>query len=212
VAERGGLVREEARVVTEGSPPSGRRPVRPVLLLVLVLVASSVGVAWGRTLGGEPVVGHPGISGFRQSAEVDRDRYEDQEAVVLTYRVCRSRPWPARTNAPPMEGGVAAEFRVVAADADVVADTTHRGYVLVLSSTWWWPGQCRAVDLEWDQHRWNQEDPEGGSPDTIGSPVRGGRVEPGEHRFEVWWHVSAGGEPDEQLPAPVVTAPFLIEP
>lgn len=189
----------------------GRSLSRAVLLVLLVLLVLPVGVAWGRTLGGEAVVGHPGIAGFRQSAEGDRDRYEEQEAVVLTYRVCRSRPWPMRTNFPPMEGALSAEFRVVDDRGDVVADTTHRGYVLSLGTTRWWPGQCRSVDLEWDQHHWNQDGPDRGGPEVGGVPVRGDRVEPGVYRFEVWWHVSSGEEPDEQLPEPIETAPFVLE-
>jgi hypothetical protein len=76
------------------------RLVRLAVLLLVVLLALPAGVAWGRTVGGAAVSGHPAISGFRQHAEVDRDRYEEQEPVVLTYRVCRSRPWPATTNSP----------------------------------------------------------------------------------------------------------------
>lgn len=182
-----------------------------VVVLLLVLSVLPVGVAWGRTSGGSAVAGHPGIAGFRQSAEVDRDRYEEGDAVVLTYRVCRSRPWPTRTNSPPM-GSPAAEFRVVDDRGEVVADTTHRVYILSLGTTAWWPGQCRSVDLEWDQHRWNQDDPDDEEMKVVGSPVRGERVEPGAHRFEVWWLVSSGGEPDEQLPEPIETAPLVLEP
>jgi hypothetical protein len=181
-----------------------------VAVVLLVVLALPVGVAWGRTLGGEEVGGHPGIDGFRQRAGVDRVRYEEQEPVVLTYRVCRSRPWPATTNSPG-RGSLAVDFRVVDEHGDVVADSTHQGHVLVLVRTRWWPGQCRSMDVQWDQHRWNQDEPDGVEPDVSGLPRRGDRVEPGVYSFEVWWLVSPGGEPDERLPGPITTAPFVVE-
>lgn len=72
----------------------------PAVLLLLVLLILPLGVAWGRTVGGAAVSGHPGITGFRQYAETDRDRYDDGESVIVTYRACRSRPWPTTTNSP----------------------------------------------------------------------------------------------------------------
>lgn len=187
-----------------------RSVARPAVVLLLVLLTLPAGVAWGQTLGGAAVVGHPGIAGFRQSAEVDQARYEEGERVVLTYRACRSRPWPTVTNSPA--GPLAAEFRVVDERGEVVADTTHQGYILSLGTTRWWPGQCRSMDLVWDQHRWNQDPPDEEEQQYGGVPVRRDRVEPGTYRFEVWWHVSAGGEPDEQLPELIETDPFVLEP
>jgi hypothetical protein len=190
----------------------GRSLARPVAILVMVLLALPVGVAWGRTLGGATVVGHPGLSGFRQQAEVERSRYPAEDAVVVTYRVCRSRPWPTRTNSPAMGASLTAGFRAVNERGGVVADTSHRIYVLLLGSTHWWPGQCRSVDLEWDQHVWNQEQPDPAEQEYGGVPVRGDRVEPGIHRFEVWWEVSPGGEPDDRVPEPIATRPFVLAP
>jgi hypothetical protein len=189
----------------------GRSLVWPAVLLLVVLLAPPAGVAWGRTVGGAAVTGHPAISGFRQHAEVDRDRYEEQEPVVLTYRVCRSRPWPATTNSPG-RGSLAVDFRVVDEHGEVVADTTHQGHILVLVRTRWWPGQCRSMDVVWDQHRWNQDGPDQQEPEVGGVPARGDRVEPGDYRFEVWWLVSPGDEPDEQTPRPTETSPFVIAP
>jgi hypothetical protein len=105
-----------------------------------------------------------------------------------------------------------AEFRVLDERGGVVADTTHRGSILLLGTTHWWPGQCRSVDLEWGQHRWNQEQPDPEEQQYGGVPVRGERVEPGVYRFEVWWEVSPGGEPDDRAPEPIETAPFVLEP
>jgi hypothetical protein len=169
-------------------------------------------VAWVRTSGGEPVAGMPGIGGFRQSAEVDRETYVENQPVVLTYRVCRSRPWPTTTD-PSWVGpsSLTAEFRVVDDQGDVVADTTHRVHVLLTPRpTRWRPGQCRWVGFEWDQRFWNQ--PHFEEPDVAGTPVRGDRVGSGSYRFEVWWAASRGGEPREQTSEPIETAPFLIEP
>jgi hypothetical protein len=176
------------------------------LTLLTALLVAPFAVAWARTPGGEPVAGHPGIAGFRQSAEVDRGTYAEDDSVILTYRVCRSRPWPTRTNS-----SFQVEFRVVdEAAGRVVADTTHRIHPLMLVPLWWWPGRCRTAEPVWDQHVWNQEPAEEGA--VLGGPVRGDRVEPGSYRFEVWWEASAGGEPDEQVPDPIVTAPFDIVP
>jgi hypothetical protein len=184
----------------------------PAIVLFVVLLTSPLAVAWARTSGGEQVAGHPVVAGFRQSAEVDGETYTENEPVVLTYRVCRSRPWPTTTSSPGRvsEGSLVAEFRVLDDQGDVVADTSHRGYVLALSQSWWWPGQCRSVDLEWDQRFWNQ--PDSPEPDVAGSPVRGDRVEPGRYRFEVWWVTSRGDEHDEQVPEPIETARLLVEP
>jgi hypothetical protein len=112
----------------------GRTLAWPAVLLLVVLLALPVGVAWGRTPSGEAVVGHPAVGGFRQQAEVDRDRYEEDDAVVLTYRVCRSRPWSATTNSPGL-GSLAVDFRVVDGHGDVVADTAHQSHVLVMTPT-----------------------------------------------------------------------------
>jgi hypothetical protein len=188
----GGHARSKSRAIT--------------VVVLVVLLGLPTAVAWARTLGGEAVVGHPGIGGFRQSAAVDRELYVEGDPVVLTYRVCRSRPWPTRTNS-----GFVAEFRVIDADGVVVADTGHRVYQLILLRVLWLPGQCRTVAYEWDQHWWNQEAADGEDV-VLGVSVTGDRVDPGSYRFEVWWRVSAGGEPDRQLPDPTVTAAFEIEP
>lgn len=185
--------------------------VRATIALLVILLASPLAVAWTRTSGGEPVNGQPGIAGFRHSAETDRETYEKSETVVLTYRVCRSRPWPTTTNPAWPDRSLTAAFRVVSAQGEVVADTTHRGGILSMARPpRWWPGQCRSVDFEWDQHLWNQPDFE--DPDVAGEPVRGDRVEPGNYRFEVWWLASRGEPPDDEASKPVETPPFLIEP
>lgn len=187
--------------------------VRGIIVLLVVLLASPLVVAWARTSGGEQVAGQSGVAGFRHSAETDLETYEESEPVVLTYRVCRSRPWPTMTNPPWPDGSLAAEFRVVNAQGDVVADTTHQGGILIMPRpTRWWPGQCRSVDFEWDQHLWNQPDSEEQAPAVGGAPVRGDRVEPGSYRFQVWWMASRGDPPDEEASEPTETPPFLIEP
>lgn len=185
--------------------------VRGIIVLLVMLLASPLAVAWARTSGGGQVTGQPGIAGFRHSAEVDRETYEENEPVVLTYRVCRSRPWPTTTHPAWPDRSLTAAFSVVNDQGDVVADTTHEIHILPMPRpTRWWPAQCRSVDFEWDQHLWNQPDFE--EPDVAGAPVRGDRVEPGRYRFQVWWMASRGDPPDDEASEPVETPPFLIEP
>jgi hypothetical protein len=181
-----------------------------VLLAMLVMIP--VAAAGAREPGGAPLEGRPGLSGFRQSAAVDQDTYDEGEAVVLDSRVCPSRPWPTWTNSPT-QGPLRAEFRVLDDEGEVVADTTHQGYLLVLYLNRWWPGQCRSGQLMWDQHYWNQEDfdPERDG-DVLGVSVRGDRVEPGAYRLEVWWVASPCDEPDDLAPEPIETSPFVLEP
>lgn len=184
----------------------GRRRMGAVVVVLLVLLAIPVGAAAARVPTGEPVAGHPGLDGFRHDVQVDRESYEPTVPVVLTYRVCRSRPWPTQTNS-----AFTAEFRVIDEQGEVVADTTHRIYPQVLIPVWWAPGQCRSVEHEWDQQLWNQESADNATV-AAGSPVRGERAVPGSYRFEVWWLASAGSEPDEQVPEPIVSASFVLEP
>jgi hypothetical protein len=184
--------------------------VRATIVLLLVLLASPLAAAWARTSGGEPVAGLPGIGGFRQSAEVDGETFAENEPVVLTYRVCRSRPWPTRTRSPgPGGDSLVAQFHVLDDRGDVVA-RPGGGYILLLASTWWWPGQCRSRDFVWDQRYGDQNDPDREAPNGDGTVAGGGRVEPGDHRFEAWWTVASGDKLMES--EPTKTTPFLIEP
>jgi hypothetical protein len=192
----------------EREVPRWRRWIVGRLLPAAILLALVVGaLALARVPGAERVEGHPGLSGFRQQAVANQERYDEGQPVELTYRVCRSRPWSAATNS-----GFSAEWRVVDEQGEVVADTSHRVYPAVLIPVRWWPGQCRSVEYEWDQRYWNQHRREGEEQHQRGLPVRRDRVEPGVYRFEVWWDGSPGGEPDELTPDPILTDSFELRP
>jgi hypothetical protein len=183
---------------------------RVALLVVAVLVLAPVVLSLGRMPGADPVRGMSGVAGFHQRAGTDQDAYGEDEPVRLSYEVCRTRPWPART--PSGQAPVITEFRILDPAGDVVADTSHRGYTLLLSSVRWWPGQCRSVASEWDQRYWNQHPPDGQEQRRAGTPRRGERVEPGTYRFEVWWDVSPGDELDDLRSDAITTDMFELLP
>jgi hypothetical protein len=176
--------------------------------VALLLLPALVG--WGRTLNGEAVRGVPGVAGFRHLAEVEHERYDPDRAVEVTYRVCRSRPWPTRTRSPGPEGGrLVADFRVLGED-DVVVAQPGGGYVLLAAATWWWPGQCRSANFEWDQHEANAGQRQSDGPGEALSPVAGDRVEPGRYRVEAWWQVE-DREPRYRQTQAVSTDVFVLE-
>jgi hypothetical protein len=156
--------------------------------LLVALLLLPVVVAWARTLHGEAVSGVSGLAGFRHQAAVADDRYEPDRPVEVTYRVCRWRPWPTRTWSPGPEGGRLVALYHVLDEDDVVVPGPDVGFVLLARATWWWPGQCRSVNFNWDQHEANT----GQRSEAAGearSPGAGDRVEPGRYRVEAWWEV-----------------------
>jgi hypothetical protein len=101
---------------------AGRR--RVALIVVAVLVLAPVMLALGRVPGADPVRGTNGVAGFHQRVGTDLEAYEEDEPVLLTYEVCRARPWPTRVASGHVP--VVAEFRIVDQTGGVVADTSHR--------------------------------------------------------------------------------------
>ncbi len=178
---------------------------RPWTVGLLVVVGVAVVLLGSRIVGAAPVRG--AVAGFHQKAETERASYEDSEPVRVTFSVCRTRPWPTITRS----GGrttLLYDWRIFDADSRVVADTSHRVRTSDLLQAFWWPGQCRAAQDEWDQRYWNQEDRR---RDVVGVPVKGDRVPPGEYRFEVRWQAARWDNPPTPQ-APVETQPFRLEP
>lgn len=168
------------------------------LLAFLLLVGS-------RAVGAEPVAGE--VAGFHQKAETDRASYEEGELVRLTFTVCRTRPWPTWTSSGNRTA-LLYGWRILDADGNVVADTTHHVHTADLVQAFWLPGQCRVGEYEWDQRRWNREERRQAG---IGTPVTGDRVAPGAYRFEVSWQTAMWDDPPREQ-APVESSPFQIEP
>jgi hypothetical protein len=183
---------------------------RVALLVVAVLVLVPGVLSLGRIPGAEPVRGMTGAAGFHHRVGTAQDAYGEDEPVRLSYEVCRTRPWPARTLSGQVP--VIAEFRILDQAGGVVADTSHRSHTLLLTSVRWWPGQCRSVASEWDQRYWNQHPPDEQEQRRAGTPRRGERVEPGTYRFEVRWDVSVGDEPDDLMSDAITTDTFELLP
>lgn len=178
---------------------------RPWMAGLLVVVGAAVALLGSRIVGAEPVRGE--VAGFHQKAETERTSYADGEPVRMTFTVCRTRPWPTTTSSGNRTL-LRYEWRILDADGRVVADTDHRFGTSDLLRAFWWPGQCRAAQDEWDQRYWNREDRR---QDVLGTPVRGDQVPPGEYRFEVRWQTAPWDNPPVPQ-APVETDPFRLEP
>jgi hypothetical protein len=183
---------------------------RIALIVIALLLLAPVVLALGRIPGADPVRGANAVAGFHQRVGTDHDMYGPDEPVLMTYEVCRTRPWP--TQVASGHAPVITEFRIVDQTNRVVADTGHRVYPMVLIPVRWWPGQCRSVEQEWDQRYWNQHPREGEEQHHRGAPIRRDRVEPGIYRFEVWWNVSATDEAGDQVPDPITTETFELRP
>lgn len=131
------------------------------------------------------------VDGFRVRVTTDKEVYEHGEAVAATVRVCRTGLLPTTTSGG---GGthLPVDFRVLDVEGNVVADSSHAVRTLELRTVHWLPGQCRSVQLHWDQHYWNQPGAER-PRDVVGVPARGLAVPAGQYVFEVRWHTAVEG-------------------
>jgi hypothetical protein len=176
-----------------------RHPVRTGIIVVVAVFLALLGA---RMVGAEPVRGD--VTGFHQRVQTDHATYALGETVHVTYTVCRTHPWPART-ASTSGMNALAQWQVVDEAGPVVAGRVHGRGTLEGRTARWFPGQCRRVEFWWNQHPRDVEnrDPSAPGDDDV--------VPPGSYRVEVWWltgpvDVSFGPQ------SSVSSEPFRIEP
>jgi hypothetical protein len=171
---------------------------------VVVVVAVFLALLGARMFEAEPVRGD--VTGFHQRVQTDRTTYAVGDTVRVTYTVCRTFPWPARTSSTSGTDALA-QWQVVDETDQIVAGRIEGRGTLEGRTASWLPGQCRRVEIGWDQHPRGRDvdnsDPTQVSDDDL--------VPPGSYRVEVWWltgptDVSFGPQ------SSVSSEPFQIEP